>query len=121
MVFTTAKEGHKNVFSTLLLTGQEIVMTENQHPSIYSKSVVELLPRAVRNNHVPLSTTEAEYITLASTAQEAVWMRQLTTELESSFEQPQSFMKISSQLHISMTKSPQYNIMVRLNIHQVSF
>ena len=31
--------------------------------------------------HVALSTAEAEYMALASAAQEAVWMRQLTTEL----------------------------------------
>ena len=48
------KGGHKNVFATLMLTGLEIVMTENQHLPIYFKSVVELLPGVVRINHVLL-------------------------------------------------------------------
>ena len=37
---------------------------------------------------VALSTAEAEYVALSSAAQEAVWMRQLTTELQSPPEIP---------------------------------
>ena len=37
----------------------------------------------MKQSSVALSTAEAEYVALASSAQEAIWMRQLTTELGS--------------------------------------
>ena len=57
---------------------------------------------------VALSTAEAEYIALASTAQEAVWMRQLTTELGNSPETATVIYE-DNQSAISMTKNPQYH------------
>ena len=49
-----SKKGYKNVFATLMQTRQETLMIENQHLTIYFKSVVEMLLGAVRNNHVLL-------------------------------------------------------------------
>ena len=57
---------------------------------------------------VALSTAEAEYIALASTAQEAVWMRKLTTELGNSPETATVIYE-DNQSAISMTKNPQYH------------
>ena len=37
--------------------------------------------RSKKQSTVVLSTTEAEYVALASLAQEAMWMKQLTIEL----------------------------------------
>ena len=57
---------------------------------------------------VALSTAEAEYIALASAAQEAVWIRQLTTELGS----PPTTATIiyeDNQSAIAMTKNPQFH------------
>ena len=110
MVPTTARRVHKNVFATLIQTGQETLMTEYQHLATYFKSVVELLLGAVRNNHVLLCRlhAEAEYIALASTAQEAVWMRQLTTEL-GNLPETATVIYEDNQSAISMTKNPQYH------------
>ena len=48
------KKSYKNVFATLMQTGQETLMIEDQHLPIYFKSVVELLLGAIRNNHLLL-------------------------------------------------------------------
>ena len=60
MVSTTARRVHKNVFATLMQTGQETLMTEDQYLATYFKSVVELLLGAVRNNHVLFSRLETQ-------------------------------------------------------------
>ena len=57
---------------------------------------------------VTLSTTEAEYIALASAAQEAVWLRQLTTDLGYSSETA-TIIYEDNQSAISMTKNPQFH------------
>ena len=57
---------------------------------------------------VALSTAEAEYVALSSAAQEAVWMRQLTTELQSSPKAP-TVMYEDNQSAISMTKNQQFH------------
>ena len=57
---------------------------------------------------VALSTAEAEYIALSSAAQEAVWMRQLTTELGSPPETA-TIIHEDNQSAISMTKNPQFH------------
>ena len=57
---------------------------------------------------IALSTAEVEYIAPASVAQEAVWMRQLTTQLENSPETATVIYE-DNQSAISMTKNPQYH------------
>ena len=59
-----------------------------------------------KQSSVALSTAEAEYIALASTAQEAVWLRQLTTELGSSSTKATTIFE-DNQAAISMSKNPQ--------------
>ena len=44
--------------------------------------------RSKKQTSVALSTTEAEYIALSGAVQEAVWMRQFTSELNSGEGQP---------------------------------
>ena len=57
---------------------------------------------------VALSTAEAEYIALAAAAQEAVWLRQLTTDLTCSPEKA-SIIYEDNQSAIAMTKNPQFH------------
>ena len=57
---------------------------------------------------VALSTAEAEYVAISSAAQEAVWMRQLTTELQSSPKAP-TVMYEDNQSAMSMTKNQQFH------------
>ena len=55
-----------------------------------------------------LSTAEAEYIALAAAAQEAIWLRQLTTDLKNG---PVGATMIfeDNQAAISMAKNPQFH------------
>ena len=64
--------------------------------------------RSIKQSSVTLSTAEAEYITLASTAQEAVWLRQLTTELGSGSTKATTIFE-DNQAAISMSKNPQFH------------
>ena len=64
--------------------------------------------RSKKQSSVALSTAEAEYIALASTAQEAVWLRQLTTELGSGSTEATTIYE-DNQAAISMSKNPQYH------------
>ena len=64
--------------------------------------------RSKKQSSVALSTAEAEYIALASTAQEAVWLRQLTTELGSGSTEATTIFE-DNQAAISMSKNPQYH------------
>ena len=57
---------------------------------------------------VALSTAEAEYIAMASTAQESVWLRQLIAELTNSPEAPILIYE-DNQSAIAMTKNPQFH------------
>ena len=64
--------------------------------------------RSKKQSSIALSTAEAEYMALASAAQEAIWMRQLTTELRS---KPVGATEIyeDNQSTICMAKSPQFH------------
>jgi len=64
--------------------------------------------RSKKQTCVALSTAEAEYIALASAAQEAAWIRQLTTDMRSG---PTGATVIfeDNQSAISMVKNPQYH------------
>ena len=65
--------------------------------------------RSKKQTCVALSTAEAEYVALASAAQEAMWMRQLTAELE--IDAPAEAITIfeDNQSAICMTKNPQFH------------
>ena len=82
-------------------TGLEILMIANT----YSKCVSW---RSKMQSSVALSTAKAEYIALASTAEEAVWLRQLTTELGSDSTEATTIFE-DNQAAISMSKNPQYH------------
>ena len=56
--------------------------------------------RSKKQSCVALSTAEAEYMALASAAQEAVWLQRLLSELKETLEVLQEFMKIINQLYV---------------------
>ena len=64
--------------------------------------------RSKKQACVALSTAEAKYIALASTAQEAVWVRQLLTDLRS---YPEKATRIyeENQSAICLAKNPQFH------------
>ena len=64
--------------------------------------------RSKKQTCVALSTAEAEYMALASAAQGAMWLRQLTTDLKS---EPTGATVIfeDNQSSISMAKNPQFH------------
>ena len=64
--------------------------------------------RSKKQTCVALSTAEAEYIALASAAQEATWIRQLTAVLEN---RPQETVTVfeDNQSTICMEKNPQFH------------
>ena len=64
--------------------------------------------RSKKQTSVALSTAEAEYMALASAAQEAVWMRQLTTDLMGESTSPIVIFEVN-QSAISMAKNPQFH------------
>ena len=55
---------------------------------------------------VALSTAEADYIAMASPAQESVWLRQLITELTNSSAESPTLIYKDNQSAIAMTKNP---------------
>ena len=64
--------------------------------------------RSMKQTCVALSTAEAEYMALASAAQEAMWLRQLTTDLKN---EPTSATVIfeDNQSAICIAKNPQFH------------
>jgi hypothetical protein len=64
--------------------------------------------RSKKQSCVAISTAEAEYIALASAAQEAVWMQQLIGDLEQKSEKPMLIYE-DNQSAICMTKNPQFH------------
>ena len=64
--------------------------------------------RSKKQTCVALSTAEAEYMALASAAQEAVWMRQLTADLKCESTGPLVIFE-DNQAAISMSKNPQFH------------
>ena len=55
-----------------------------------------------------LSTAEAEYIALSAATQEALWMRQLLTNLSVTVEKPITIYE-DNQSAIAMSKNPQFH------------
>ena len=64
--------------------------------------------RSKKQGCVALSTAEAEYMALASTAQESVWLRMLTAQLGSSSEGPTVIYE-DNQSAMAMCKNPQFH------------
>ena len=64
--------------------------------------------RSKKQTCVALSTAEAEYVALASAAQEAIWMSQLTAVLEDCPQEAATIFE-DNQSAISMTKNPQFH------------
>ena len=64
--------------------------------------------KSKKQTSVALSTAEAEYIALASTAQEAMWMRQLTADLKSAPSKATTIYE-DNQSAIEMAKNPQFH------------
>ena len=64
--------------------------------------------RSKKQASVALSTAEAEYIALASTAQESLWLQQLVTDLQKVSPKPMVLFE-DNQSAISMTKNPQFH------------
>ena len=83
-------------------------MIENLHQAMYFRLVVEQSVGEVKKRRVALSTAEAEYVALASAAQEAIWMRQLTTDLKSAPDKLTIILE-DDQSAISMSKYPQFH------------
>ena len=64
--------------------------------------------RSKKQTCVALSTAEAEYVALASAAQEATWIRQLTAVLENRQQETVTVFE-DNQSAICMTKNPQFH------------
>ena len=65
--------------------------------------------RSKKQTTVGLSTAEAEYVALASAAQEAVWMKQLTPELYREPTTEPTVVFKDNQAAIAMMKNPQFH------------
>ena len=65
--------------------------------------------RSKKQTTVALSMAEAEYVALASAAQEAVWMRQLTIDLNGEPPTEPTVVFEDNQVAIAMTKYPQFH------------
>lgn len=64
--------------------------------------------RSRKQTTVALSTAEAEYVALASAAQEAVWLRKLHEDLGYSSREPTTILE-DNQSAIAMAKNPQFH------------
>ena len=64
--------------------------------------------KSKKQSCVALSTAEAEYMALASAAQEAVWIRELNSDLGNQQSQPTLILE-DNQSAIAMAKNPQYH------------
>ena len=64
--------------------------------------------KSKKQSAVALSTAEAEYMALSSAAQEAIWLRELTSDLGNPQCQPTLLME-AKQSAISMAKNPQFH------------
>ena len=75
---------------------------------IFQLSGAAISSRSKKQARVALSTAEAEYIALASAAQEAVWVRQLLTVLRSN---PKEATRIyeDNRSAICLAKNPQFH------------
>ncbi len=86
-------------------TGQVTAMTTSRVFQIGGTAVTW---KSKKQSCVALSTAEAEYMALASAAQEAVWMRELTSDLCNQPSEPTLIFE-DNQSAISMAKNPQFH------------
>ena len=82
--------------------------TRNPHPVMCSRLVV-VSWRSKKQTSVALSTAEVEYVALASATQEALWMRQLTAELNGKLLTEAIVIFEDYQSAVAMTKNPQFH------------
>ena len=75
---------------------------------LFSLSGAPVSWRSKKQSCVALSTAEAEYVALASAAQEVVWLRQLTDDLGCGTTQP-TIIHEDNQSAIAMAKHPQFH------------
>ncbi len=64
--------------------------------------------RSKKQSCVALSAAEAEYVALSAAAQEAMWLKQLMSELTTSNDQPITIFE-DNQSAIAMTHNPQFH------------
>ena len=64
--------------------------------------------KSKKQSCVALSTAEAEYMALSSAAQEAIWMRELNSDLKNKPSQP-TLIYEDNQSAISIAKNPQFH------------
>ena len=77
-------------------------------PYLFQMSGAAVSWRSKKQPCVALSTAEAEYVALASAAQEAIWMRQLTAELSTTPTGATTTFE-DNQSAICMAKNPQFH------------
>ena len=92
-----------------MLHSRDVQFNENERPKSANKEhrCRYWLSHCVRYC-VAVSTDESEYMALSSAAQEAVWLRQLTTELGNPPPTSTTIFE-DNQSAISMTKNPQFH------------
>ena len=84
MIFYTRTMALMNVLDIVMLIGQAILLIENLLPVTCSCKVKGFfLGAAKKEKTVALSTAEVEYLALSAACLECLWLRQLTTELDS--------------------------------------
>ena len=99
---------NKNVLVSQMLIGAETLTTESTSGYLFKLSGAAISWRSKKQTCVALSMAEAEYMALASAAQEAMWLQQITTDLQM---RPTGVTVIyeDNQSTISMAKNPQFH------------
>ena len=94
--------GQVAVLDTVMLTGLDGDTDDRKSTSgyVFQISGAAISWRSKKQSCVALCTAEAEYIALASAAQEAIWMRQLLTDVRNPREDQPGFLKITNQLFV---------------------
>ena len=95
------------VWGSLMLIGVEIFKIRNQHLDM-SFSWESAGGAVSMESCVALSTAEAEYVALAAAAQEAVWLRQLTSDILQ-YQVGEMIIFEDNQSAICLAKSPQFH------------
>lgn len=92
-----------------MLIGPEILIHVIQLPDIFSKLVTQQSVGAAKKQiTVAKSTTEAEYVSLALAAQEAIWLRSLLSDLGQKVTSPTNIFE-DNQGAIQLAKNPKFH------------
>ena len=94
------------VLDTLMLIGLGTWMNGSQCQEICLRTMVQLSAGEVKSKRVALSTAEAEYMTLASIAQEEIWTHQLLPVLSKKSKEATLICE-DSLSEICLAKNPQ--------------